>query len=100
MMGMAANQVEKKENTKPMYSFPRNAPHQRIMRLTVLNTLHRLLSADRPILSPDVGLPHLPVERAGLQKFFLPALGNDFAAFQHHDVVRISDGGQPMGDDQ
>ena len=25
IMGMAANQ---KENTKPMYSFPRNAPHQ------------------------------------------------------------------------
>ena len=34
------------------------------------------------------------------QQLVLPPLGNDPSALQHHDVVRVFDGEQPVGDDQ
>ena len=38
--GMTANKWEKKENTKPMYSFPLNSPHQSMIRFNVQNIVY------------------------------------------------------------
>ena len=57
MTGIAANQPEKKEKTKPIYRFFLKLPHQSMILFTVPNMSLHLLS-DFPL--PSVLLPHEP----------------------------------------
>ena len=88
-----------------MYSFPLNSPHQSMIRFNVLTIVWHLLFSIRfhryrPILCPDMRLPHILIKRAGFQQFFLTPLRQQFSFFQHHDIIRILNSGKPVGNDK
>ena len=47
-----------------------------------------------------MGRPKGLIQRAAAQQFFLGATVCNAPFLQHHDLIRVLDGGEPVGDDQ
>ena len=59
---------------------------------------HLLLFTHRPILRPDVGFPHIGIQRTPLQQFFLLSAIHNPAFFQHDNLICVLNGGKAVGD--
>lgn len=97
MTGIAANQPEKKENTKPIYKFFLKLPHQSIILFTVPNmNLHLLLTSNCPMSCSYMGLPHSLIKQTALKQFFLGSFRFYIAIFQNHNLVCLCEGRQSV----